>query len=313
MTGRRHVILTFHHVRAESQLADPFDTCDSVSAELFRQILEHVRDRYTVVSLPELHAARREKSPLAAVTFDDGWRDNYDVAFPVLRELGIPATIFITTGKIGSEEPFWQQALGRMFQAASVWPEGNAANGLRAVLSVRNGRPFTRDRYRDTVVCWKRLGLSNRHDLLRRAGCISPSECSGARRFLNAAEIREMAASGIAFGSHTVSHAILPQCLRPEIERELTDSKALLEDLLGITIDTLAYPDGQWSPEVESCAFSCGYRLAVTTKFRFMSPRDRPLRLPRVDCAAENVLRFFEGPCTQARFREPMDEKKASI
>ena len=120
LTGRRHVILTFHHVRAAGQPADPFDTCPSVSVETFRQILEHVRERFVVLPLRELCDGRAGRDAAAAITFDDGWRDNYDVAFPILRDLGIPATIFITTGKIGSEEPFWQQVLGQMFRAAML-------------------------------------------------------------------------------------------------------------------------------------------------------------------------------------------------
>jgi L-malate glycosyltransferase len=296
LNRQRHVILTFHHIRAVGQPAAPFDTCDSVSVELFRHILDGVRNRYTVVPLPELYDGRHRKSPLAAVTFDDGWRDNYDVAFPVLRELGIPATIFITTGKIGVDEPFWQQALGALFQAAGKRPEGDAARNLRLLLGIRNRRPLTRDLYRDTVIRWKRFRQAECLDLLRRAGWSPSCDANRPRQFLSANEIHEMAAAGIAFGSHSVNHLILPRYNRPEIERELSESKAVIENLLGSTIDTLAYPDGQYSPAVEDCALSCGYRLAVTTKCRFMSPRDRPLCLPRVDCAAENVLGFLEGP-----------------
>ncbi len=282
LSGRRHVILTFHRVRPAGQPADPFDTCPSIGVEAFRKILDHVRGRFTVVSLRELSDRRAGKDPVAAVTFDDGWRDNYDLAFPVLRELGIPATIFVTTGRIGGSEPFWQQTLGQMFRFASACPEGEAARGLRAVLQTQNGRPLTPELYRDTVACWKRLKQAECLDLLLRTGRTSLSAC-GPRQFLSAEEIREMAAAGIAFGSHTVTHAILPRYSQPEIEHELSESKAALESLLGGTIDMLAYPDGQYSAEVVECAQEIGYRIGCTTVRGRVAHNDHSLCLPRID------------------------------
>ena len=293
ITGRRHVILAFHRVRAAGKPADPFDTCGSVSVEYFREILDCVRDRYAVVSLAGLYDARQAKNPLAAITFDDGWRDNYDVAFPLLRELGVPATIFIVTGKLGSSEAFWQEDLGHLFRAASEAPRGDAANGLRSLLRVRDGRPLTCQLYRDTVVRWKNLTQAECFGRLRRAGWAASQDAARPRQFLKADEIREMAANGVSFGSHGVTHRILPRYGRAEVERELRESKAALETLFGHAIDTLAYPDGQHSEVVVECAASCGYRLAVTTRFSRLSLHDDPLRLPRLDAAAENLLRLL--------------------
>jgi peptidoglycan/xylan/chitin deacetylase (PgdA/CDA1 family) len=311
LTGRQHVILTFHRVRAVGQPADPFDTCPSVSVEAFRQVLEHVRERYAVVSLRELCDGCVGKAPAAAVTFDDGWRDNYDVAFPILRELGIPATIFVTTGKIGSSELFWQQGLGQMMRAASGCPNGDAASRLRAVLDVRAGQPLTPKLYRDTVLHWKGLTQAERMSRLVSAGGMTPGEkgnwsilperpeggyaqnvpvpvFAGPRAFLTADEIREMAGAGIAFGSHTVTHPILPRCSRPEIKRELTESKAVLESLLGTTVDMLAYPDGQHTPEIVDCARAAGYRIGCTTVNRRVNRGDQQLCLSRIDACWEH-------------------------
>jgi len=297
LTGRRHVILTFHRIRPADAPAEPFDTCPSISVDAFRQILERACRQYTVVSLRELCERRTDKTPLLAVTFDDGWRDNYDLAFPVLHELGLPATIFITTGKIGSAEPFWQQRLGRMFREAAELPESESARELRAMLHLPDGLLFTPELYRKSVMHWKRTrtggrgsGIMGRESGFRvqdsgfgigRLG--SERRDSAARWFLSADEIREMASAGIAFGSHTVSHCILPHCSRHEIERELTESKAALENILGRPIDMLAYPEGQYDAEIVDCARAAGYRVGVTTAHNQVSQRDPFLQLPRID------------------------------
>ena len=244
--------------------ADPFDTCPSVSAGNFRDILRYVSERFTPVSLRDLCNGRLRKTPAAAITFDNGWRDNYEVAFPILREFGVPATIFVTTGKIGSGEPFWQQRLGQVFRAAIAKPDGEAARGLRSVLDVRDSQALTPELYREMVLRWKRHKEPELMDLLRALGCPGPSGSDRAHQFLDPAEIREMAAGGIDFGSHTVSHAILPLHSRPDVQRELSDSKAAVEALLGGIVDTFAYPDGRYSREVVACVRRTGYRIACT-------------------------------------------------
>ncbi len=291
VTGRRHVILTFHHVRPAGQSADLFDSCPSMSVDYFRKVIEDVSERFTVLSLHKL-CGYAGKDPCAAITFDDGWRDNYDVAFPVLRELGIPATIFVTTNKIGSSRPFWQQILGKVFRHASENPDGQPSRTLGAALQVKSNTPLTASHYRQTVLRWKKLASGRIDGLLREAGCAAllPEQ---PRCFLSADEIREMAQAGFTFGSHTVTHPILPCESHSTAEQELAESKASLENLLGYTIDMLAYPDGQDSPEIRACARSLGYRIGCTTRGRWLSSKDDRMRLPRLDLSCD----FCDGRC----------------
>jgi peptidoglycan/xylan/chitin deacetylase (PgdA/CDA1 family) len=284
---RQRLILTFHRIRPEDQRLDSFDTCPSVSVGLFREILAHGRERFKFVPLPGLCAAGVQDEPLAAVTFDDGWRDNYDLAWPVLGELGVPATIFMTTGKIGSRQPFWQQALGRAFRDAAARPDAESSRRLAATVFGTEGSlpKITRDAYRRTAMEWKRLSGAELEDRLHSAGCLSADYPDGERCFLSAAEICEMAAGGVMFGSHTVTHAILPQQSSADIDHELRESKTCLERLLGRTVDMVAYPDGAFSDEVVSLARAAGYRIGCTTQRRRLSTRGDSLRLSRIDCS----------------------------
>ncbi|MEI8371248.1 MAG: polysaccharide deacetylase family protein [Planctomycetota bacterium] len=281
VTGRRHLILGFHRVYSVSQSADLFDSCPSMSVDYFRKVIEDVSERFTVLPLQEL-CGYAGKGPCAAITFDDGWRDNYDVAFPVLRELDIPATIFVTTGKIGNSQPFWQQILGRAFCCAGEDPHGQVAQALRAVLQVESNTPLTPKYFRHTTNRWKKLTSSQREELLCDAGCAAllPEQ---PRCFLSTDEICEMAQAGITFGSHTVTHSILPWECHSTIKRELAESRACLENLLGYTINALSYPNGQYSHEVIDIARATGYAIACTTAATGFSRRDDRMRIPRVD------------------------------
>ncbi len=128
--------MTFHRVYRKPKEVAPFDSCPAVSVDFFRECLRYFKSRFQVVSLADLvdHTAPAPR-PKLAVTFDDGWLDNYEVAFEVLQEFGLPATIFMTAGKLGSDQPFWQQRLGRFFQAAE-----DAPNGRLARVAARNAR-----------------------------------------------------------------------------------------------------------------------------------------------------------------------------
>ena len=277
------MILTFHHVRRERVPGISFDSCPSVWLDTFREILVYLKQHYAVVSLHDLCDGRFEKERAVTVTFDDGWRDNYELAFPVLRELGIPATIFVTTGKIGSTEVFWQQILGHAFQEAAACPAGDVARRLKTVLGEGDATRIDFATFARTVTLWKTFGDDARDACLRQAVGEQAIDAHPTRHFLNAEEIREMAQNGITFGAHTVNHAILPQIPIDEARRELAECKATLEGLVGGTVDTLAYPDGKYNAAVLEAARSLGYRIGCTTENVRISAQEDLLRLPRFE------------------------------
>ena len=110
----RLVILTFHRIRpdGESAAGRPMRSLE-VAVSDFRRMLMWMRDRYRPLSLADwLEGGAPPEGGSFAVTFDDGWADNFNVAFPVLRELGIPATVFVSTDAVENRVPFWWQTAG---------------------------------------------------------------------------------------------------------------------------------------------------------------------------------------------------------
>ena len=116
MSQRRHIILAFHRVRSQNAQLNDFDSCPTIDIDFFQNIVKYIKQNYYITSLYELCNNLNLNKKLAAITFDDGWLDNYTNAYPVLKKFGIPATIFVTTGKINSSTPFWQGILGECFR-----------------------------------------------------------------------------------------------------------------------------------------------------------------------------------------------------
>ena len=202
------------------------------------------------------------------VTFDDGHLDNYTGAFPILRSLGIPATIFLSTGYIGSQEPYWFDHVARLLAKAPSGPIQLTSVPFKAVLlDMRSRRSATEA----LLGLLKRVANSRRLDCLDELDRLFPSRRDGSasnEQFaLSWPQVREMAAAGIEFGSHTVSHPILTQVDDVQLRRELSESREAIVAHTGQAGDIIAYPIGKRFAFDERVIRACeasGYRLGVS-------------------------------------------------
>jgi len=224
-----------------------------------------------------------QQKPLVAITFDDGWKDNYEVAFPVLQELKIPVTIFITTGKIGSSEPFWQQKLGWLFSFVIHKGRKEDQERLKRILELDEAEVLNSDLYKKIVGKWKSREHSEINAKLNIDGWSKKILSFERALFLSSDDIREMASRNIDFGSHTVNHVILTNECDATVESELVESKKALEEIVRKPVDMLAYPDGAFSNEIIRKAAASGYKLGCTTQNVPIGKRFDPMKCPRVD------------------------------
>lgn len=287
--NQRHFILTFHKVRPSGVPVDPFDTCPSVSADVFRNIVAYVNHDYDIVPLRYLCDNLNSKTPMATITFDDGWRDNYSVAFPILKELECTATIFMTMGKIGSSEPFWQQRLGEMFRHNTGPGTVESEIRLRDIIGMDKKGQLNQLSYYQTVNRWKNKCLSDVEDLLSRSGEYKPIY-QKTRIFLDRDEIEELAMWGIDFGSHTMNHIIATSEPLEVVRKEFLESKKALEKIIRQPIDILSYPNGSVSSEVIQIAKMLGYRVGCSTRLARTGERDDPMALPRIDADWDRIM-----------------------
>ena len=187
------------------------------------------------------------RRPLVALTFDDGFQNNYGVALPILQELGLPATIFLATDFIGSDDTPWFCRINEALSLTSLtrldW-DGETydlSNRQRRVEAQAHFQVrLKRFRHGELIEKTKELIVA----LGDRPG--KPIPEGSPYRMLAAAEVAAMAGTGlIEFGAHTCSHAILSGLSDAERRREITTSLAAVERLTGSPCILFAYPNGR--------------------------------------------------------------------
>jgi peptidoglycan/xylan/chitin deacetylase (PgdA/CDA1 family) len=239
----------------------------------FRQQLNFLRLHYQVQPLSQIVATLREggrfAAPTVAITFDDGYRDNLTVAAPILREFGLPATLFVATGPQELGEPFWWDTLALA---------GITDTAILAQLKLRPHAEF-----RQAI------------ELARQE--LAPELLASAVRdlYLTWEELRQWTALGHAVGAHTVTHPIMAQVSPDQARAELRDSRAALERQTGRMIDLFAYPNGRaidFTAETAQIIAEEGFSAACTTIDGLNDATSNPLALHRF-CARDEPLPLF--------------------
>jgi peptidoglycan/xylan/chitin deacetylase (PgdA/CDA1 family) len=277
--GSRLLVLGYHNVDASWRFP-----CPSGPRDFARQMALLARVANVVpldAALADLTAGRPLPPRAVAITFDDGYRDNLTHAVPVLRRHGLPATVFLVPGFLSHKVHAWWERLAwalRTTAAPSVDFSGE---------TMPLGDDAARIRARDRIeVCLKRDDLATRHDRLEElvAALEPPGEMHPGELYLDWDEARDLVRSGISIGSHTMGHAILARETAAEQQRDLRESREILERELGVEIRTLAYPNGQAGDYDEitiGAAQAAGYTHAVIAHGRATASGTPPFETPR--------------------------------
>ena len=219
----------------------------AISARTLELHLDWIGRRFQFVSLAELGALAERGAargrPLAAVTFDDGYRGLYDHAFPMLKRKGIPAAVFVVTDLIGTSRLHFHDSLYLMFTKRLGRPPGEAYQATRAMLQSLQPAEV---------------------DLLARS---EGRQCADTLSLLPLTweMLFEMQEAGFTIGSHTKTHPILTRVAPSEVVEEASGSRRALERRLGARVEHFAYPDGQFDPAVVGAIAEAEYRFAYTT------------------------------------------------
>jgi peptidoglycan/xylan/chitin deacetylase (PgdA/CDA1 family) len=290
----RVVILTYHRVVSDQMARDEcIQPGMYVRGRSFEAHIAYIRKRFDIISLDELldlWRTNRLKShrSYCVITFDDGWRDNYQFAFPVLTKYRVPATIFLATDYIGTARWFWPDQMMLLLEKGRQDTTGVAdrqafstvlAETIGVTLSqadgvfshVESGEPIDPDAIIE--IC-KEVEVDRICQIIDRLSRALHMDLSTHRVLLNWDEVREMAGKGVTFGSHSCSHRIMTLIPLDEVRTELIDSRqALLQQ--GIKpVPVFCYPNGNFNQDIQALVKECGYHAAVGCGVGL--ERDRP-------------------------------------
>ena len=199
-----------------------------------------------------------------SITFDDGYRDTLDLAIPILTRLGLPATFFLVPGFLSRDVPAWWEELAWAVTRATRSSVSWEGRSLRLDSSLRRRRVIG-----EIAADLKRFSRRDREctldALVRRLEPLGRPE----QLFMDWDDAREVVRHGFEVGSHSMSHCVLSRESTEEQERELTQSRAQLEERLDVEVRLFAYPNGtetDYDHTTITAARRAGYRYAVTTR-----------------------------------------------
>lgn len=279
----RICVVNYHRVLRH---ADPLLESEP-DIDTFRWQMRLLKECFNVIPLHDAVMAVRDQriAPrTVCVTFDDGYRSVHDLALPVLKEFGLPATVFVTSGYVG-ENHMWND---RIIEAVESIPSGELnleAFGLgvyslrtlddrkAAVTRVTESSKYLPPHARDELIerLEKMVGDNLAHGLM-----------------LDRQMVVNLAREGIEIGAHTVSHPILTSLSDEEARREIVVGKQQLEEITGKPVRLFAYPNGKVGMDfderhahmVREAGFDAAFTTAIgsitSTQDKFQLPRSRP-------------------------------------
>lgn len=263
-----------------------------VTPELFDRQVAFLAKRYRVVSvgtMTEQMLTRGGVDPgSVAITFDDGYEDNYRCAFPILRKHGVTAAFYVTTGTVADARVLWPVGLRRAIRSCERPSVSLSFLGERSIdLSTDERREAT---IKMITGIGKRCKVDELRDVLdevyRETG-FSPEEALRPRRIMmNWDEIREMHAAGMTIGAHTHAHYNLPSLDTSDVAQEVVSSRRAIEEEIQAPVAHFAYPNGRTDlhcdARVAKIISVAGFKSAVTSLAGPVSGRFSLYCIPRM-------------------------------
>ncbi|MGE0405060.1 MAG: polysaccharide deacetylase family protein [Candidatus Korobacteraceae bacterium] len=272
-------ILGLHRVLTEEEMRESHsEPAIILRKDVFAELCKFLQRHFEVVTLASVlagDATISKSKPRCVLTFDDGWRDNYSNALPVLREFGFVATIFLATAMMDSESTFWVERVRSCASDEARWRR------LREHVAMQTGKPAEQLAPRDVTEHLKRMSTRQREQIIiETIGTLPPPSSSD--HMLKWEQVMAMSRDGMDFGSHTDTHPLLPYETPQSVDEELRVSRQKLEARLISGSGGFAYPNGSWNDKNRHQVRDAGYTCAVTTQAGWFRPGDDAFCMPRI-------------------------------
>jgi peptidoglycan/xylan/chitin deacetylase (PgdA/CDA1 family) len=297
------VILRYHSVCEDARA--PLSYIDpglSVPLDGFDRQMRFLREHYVPVSLEDVVEAvsggRSLPNLAVAVTFDDGYRDNHQYAFPVLRKYGISGAFYITAGCVNMGEPLWTSRL-RYYFTATRQPSLELSQPKPKRLDLTS--PTARNAsFAYTIATIKSVGKVRGGELFRDVEAkLAVTDLNPLKHtMMTWGEIEDMGKGGQTIGAHTLTHPNLPGLPSEEADAEIAGSKSLIEEKIKAPVLHFAYPNGRgvshFNEPVREMVKKAGFLSSVTSIDGPVYRNDDPFTLQRLGVYRKhaNLSRF---------------------
>lgn len=302
--GSKHIIINYHYVRDPQPEWGGIYPCP---VKEFERQIEYLAKGYSLVSIPEVYRAAQENSSqkFCAVTFDDGFQDQFENALPVLKKFGCKATFFIITsvwdGKLPSAHRIHilssKVSMSRLVDLfneflGSFHPELVKSYWIpkdRRLVNKRFHEDVVSANFKETMICLDaEIKESFLDSVLKELGL--DEKVLSRDLFMSEDIVRALSKQGFFVESHTHSHQSLENQQRNFLKEDLETSTEIFRKVLGYAPSVISYPHGRISSEAKGIVQDCGFSYGVTIDPRNVSCEDNPLLIPRYDT---NHLRDF--------------------
>jgi len=297
-------ILMYHRV-----LVDPKDQIVPVQPGMyvtkksFKKQLNYLTKHHKVVKLIDLldmQYRERKHENVCSITFDDGWIDNYEVAFPLLYERNIPATFFLATNLIGTQKWFWPDEVA--FFISKFNPKMRGAIFSQVNIPIEIKQMLVKIKYTNTemltnlVYKIKSLPSMQMEKIITTVRDSIKNNMPDLRLLMNWENVLEMHNTGLAdFQPHTHNHQILTNVDYVTAEYEIKRSKEIIEAKLNKKVDCFCYPSGKYSSDIIEILQKYNIRYALTTEKGYVLSSSNQFSINRIgvhDCMSSNNILF---------------------
>ena len=298
LSENNFLVLMYHRVIPDRHITAYLEDGMYVTPKTFELHLTYLKDNFNVIPVSEIynHVNNNDRQadgrPICVLTFDDGWFDFYEYAFPLLKKYNMPAIVFLSTAFVDSPDWFWTDRLSYILYQIQKKSQPSSAslsgdkNILDLCFKIENLKGSLTKRIDTAIELLKAYQLSQIEqvldELLQKYNLtIKRTE----RAFLRWEEIREIYDSGLVeFGSHTHKHNILDKVDEDELLKELTIPVSILEKNSVTHPDSICfcYPNGNFNSLIAAKVKETGYKMAFTTIHRWENFKFDPYRICRI-------------------------------
>ncbi|MEW5767422.1 MAG: polysaccharide deacetylase family protein [bacterium] len=263
------IILSYHRV-----IDDYVRPQMAVSPATFEKQMNFLRNNFKVASLDEAMPFLKGEIPLkediVVITFDDGYRDNYTQAFPILRRYSLPATIFLTTNFIGTDRRLWWDEVDSLLEQKN----GQVRRGIypveveKCLLEIEAKEGKEREEAKNKLISiLKGMVESVRTEIISHLKVGREDTAASSNRvMLSWEEVDEMKREGISFGAHTHSHLSLTELPLEAARKEIVESKTAIEIRLKEPVGHFSYPFGEIEDGIKKIVWENNFQSACSIK-----------------------------------------------